>query len=204
MKNPSRAILLFLAASSVMASAVIAQDVSSKHKVKGTKTVLRDKSKPVRRALEAQYAKLAEAIRNKDFDAFQALRTPDFSTKGLNGAPQSAAQMTARARALLGNIQPPIDVSFTIDTINVRGSEAVATIRQRFSRMQMVAGQLRKVETSVTQDETWVQTANGWKLKFVENERELMWFVDEKRVEPGKPYDPNAPAYNPDASLRRN
>ena len=44
---------------------------------------------------------------------------------------------------------------------------AVATVRQEFSRMQLVAGQLRKVETSVTQDETWVRTNEGWKLKFV-------------------------------------
>lgn len=197
-------ILTILVATCLVATSVDAQDRPSKLKVKGNKTVLRDKSKPVRRALEAQYAKLAEAIRNKDFDAFQAVRTSDFSTRGLNGEPQSAEQMAARARSLLERIQPPIEVSFTIGVIDLRQGEAVATIRQRFSRMQNVAGQIRKVETSVTQDETWVQTPEGWKLKFVGNERDLLWFVDGKRVEPGRPYDPNAPAYDPGRSPIKN
>ncbi len=193
---------LFLAASVTLPAD--AQDNSYKLKTKRDKTVLRDKSKPVRRALEAQYAKLAESIRNRDFAAFQALRTPDFSTRGFEGRHQTSEQMAARARDLLERIQPPIEVSFTIGIINLRGNEAVATIRQRFSRMQTVAGQLRKVETSVTQDETWVQTDEGYRLKFVENERDLMWFVDGKRIEPGKPYDPNAPPYDPgpDSSKR--
>jgi hypothetical protein len=204
MKNLSSAILLFLAIAAIPVPAGIAQDSSSKLKVKADKTVLRDKSKPVRRALEAQYAKLAEAIRNKDLQAFHALRTDDFSTSSLRAEPQTTRQMADRARLLLEQIQPPIDVCFIMDTISLRGNEAVATIHQRFSRMQMVAGQLRKLETCVTQDETWIQTTDGWKLKYVENERDLMWFVDGKRIEPGKPYDPNAPEYNPDASPKRN
>lgn len=199
MRNLLSIILLVLVITLLVSFTTEAQDISDKLKVKGNRTILRDKSKPVRRALEVQYAKLVKAVREKDFEAFQALRTSDFSTKGLNGEPQSSEQMAARARALLERIQPPIDTSVTIDTINARGNEAVATVRQRFSRMQNVAGQLRKVETSVTQDETWVQTPDGWKLKFVDNERDGMFFVDGKRVEPGKPYDPNAPAFNPGA-----
>lgn len=175
------------------------RDRETKVKIKGDKLIVSDKSKPVRRALELQYAKLAEAIETKNFEAFQALRTPDFSAKNLNGAPLTPEQMTARAKALLANIQAPIEVGFKIETINLTETEAVATIRQTFSRRQTVGGQLRKVETAVTQDETWVQTPDGWKLKYVENERDLMWFVDGKRVEPGKPYDPDAPAYDPEA-----
>lgn len=197
MKNLLSAILLALIFTSSMTQSTEAQEASSKLKVKRGRTVLRDKTKPVRRALEAQYAKLAESIKDKDFAAFQALRTPDFSTRGLKGEPQTGEQMAVRARNLLDSIQPPIDVSFTIEAINLIGNEAIATIRQRFSRMQNVAGQLRKVETAVTQDETWVQTPEGWRLKFVENERDLVWHVDNKRIEPGKPYDPNASPYDP-------
>jgi ketosteroid isomerase-like protein len=160
-------------------------------------TVLRDELKPVREALEAQYAKLAAAVRNKDYDAFMALRTSDFSTVALKGGPQSTEQMAARTRLLLQVIQPPIDVKFIIVELNVKGDEAVATVRQLFSRMQQVAGQLRRLETAVTQDETWVRTPGGWKLKFVANERDLLKSVDGKPVDPLKPSDPNAPAYDP-------
>jgi hypothetical protein len=68
--------------------------------------------------------------------------------------------------------------------------------------MQMVNGKLRKVETSVTQDETWVSTPQGWKRRFVQNEKDQEWYVDGKRIEPGKPYDENAPAYEPKAAER--
>jgi hypothetical protein len=200
MKNPLSVILLALVFNGLIALPTNTQDALYKLKVGRDKTVLKDKSKPVRRALEAQYVKLAESIKNRDFAAFQALRTPDFSTRGLKNEPQTSEQMAARAKSMLESIQQLIDVSFTIGTINLRGDEAITTIRQRFSRMQNVGGELRKVDTSVTQDETWVQTQEGWKLKFVENERDLMWFVDGKRVEPGKPYDPNAPPYDPETN----
>lgn len=156
----------------------------------------------IRRAIEGQYAKLAEAVKNKDFEAFQALRTADFSTVNLTGAAQNSEQMAARARLLLEVIQPPIEVSHEILNLNARNAETVvATIRQRFSRMQNIAGKARPIETAVTQDETWVKTPQGWKLKYVENEKDLLRFIDGKRVEPGKPYDPDAPPYNPPTEI---
>lgn len=202
MKKLSSAILLFLAATSLTASAALAQDTPSKSNVEGKRAVPPDKPGAVRRVLEAQYAKLAEAIRNKDYDAFMALRTPDFSTRPLTGQPQNAEQMAARTRLLLEVIRPPIDVSFEILNLNVKGDEAVATIRQRFSRMQQVEGQLRKLETGVTQDETWVKTPGGWKLKFVENECDLVRIIDEKPVDPAKHYGVNAPACKPGTTGR--
>ena len=168
-----------------------------KIKAKGSRALVRDKSKPVRKALEAQYARLAEAIQNKDFNSFQDLRMPDFSTVDINGQRQTPEQMAARARSLLQRIHPPIRVSFDIGTINVTGDEATATIRQSFSRMQDVAGRMRRVETSVTQEETWVKTEAGWKLRHVGGERDMEWYVDGKRIEPGRPYDPDAPPYDP-------
>jgi hypothetical protein len=49
--------------------------------------IVRDKSKPVRRALEEMYAKIAEAQRNKDIEALRATRTPDFTVDLPNGRP---------------------------------------------------------------------------------------------------------------------
>ena len=51
-----------------------AHDDQSAVKEKQNVVVIKDKSKPVRRALEIQYARLAEAVENRDFEAFQALR----------------------------------------------------------------------------------------------------------------------------------
>src|SRR5262245_2336414 len=91
-------------------------------KEKGGRTIVKDKSKPVRKALVAQYAKLAEAVQNKDWTAFQALRTDDFHTVDEHGRPQSSEQMAQRARAMLARIQSPIRTTNAIGIIELLGN----------------------------------------------------------------------------------
>jgi len=136
----------------------------------------------VSRAIVAAYEKLGEAVTAKDFDAFQALRTDDFSTIPPNSPPRNAAFMAARARGLLAGIQPPIADHNDILDLTLRGDEAIATVRQHFSRMQPNAkGVVRRVETSVTQRETWKSTPQGWKLIFVDEVHDqVRWAEDEK------------------------
>lgn len=174
-----------------------AGEPSDKVKTKGDRVGIKDKSKPVRRALEESYARLAEAIEKNDVEAILAFRHPDFSAVNLQGQKLSTDEMAARTRQMVALIRPPIRTGNILGTIDVKGDEAVVTVRQSFSRMQIVAGKLRKVETSVTQDETWTKTQQGWRLRFVQNERDNEWYVDGKRIEPGKPYDPDAPPYEP-------
>ena len=127
----------------------------------------------VRRAIFAAYEKLAEAVNAKDFDAFQALRTEDFSTIPPDSPPRNAEFMGARTRGLFQGIQPPIRTRNDILTLTVRGDEAIATVRQSFSRRQPnQQGVLRRVETGVTQRETWKRTPHGWKLVFVDEVRD--------------------------------
>lgn len=147
------------------------------------KTVERPASLEVSRAIYAAYEKLAEAVSAKDFNAFQALRTEDFSTIPPDSPPRNAEFMAARARGLLAGIEPPIKTRNDILTLTVRGNEAIATVRQHFSRRQPNAqGTLRRVETSVTQRETWKRTPQGWKLAFVDEVHDFQrWAEDEKR-----------------------
>lgn len=146
------------------------------------KAIERPATPAVRRAIFAAYEKLAEAVNAKDFDAFQALRTADFSTIPPDSPPRNAEFMAARARGLLAGIQPPIKTRNDILTLTVRGDDAIATVRQHFSRRQPNAqGVLRRVATSVTQRETWRRTPGGWKLVFVDEIRDhARWAEDEK------------------------
>lgn len=190
-------VLLSLTIASPAAAGLPGEDGSLKVKTKADEVVVQDKSKPIRQALEIQYAKLAQAIEHKDHAAFQALRTADFHTLDEQGRARTPEQMSDRALAMLDSIQPPIETRNEIGTIEVHGDEATATVRQYFSKMLHVAGKLRRVETYVTQDETWIKTEDGWKLKFVDGVRDPEAYVDGKRIEPGKPYDPDAPPYEP-------
>ena len=168
-----------------------------KFKVKGDRVVLRDKSKPVRSALEEQYAKISEATRKKDLVALLALRTPDFTVKTAKGETWSYEQSADYVKRGFEQVQSIVSLSFTIGTISVSGNEAAVIIHQQWARMQMMKGKLRRVDTSAVQRETWINTLEGWRLKLIDDVHPGAWFVDGKRVDPSKPYDPDAPPYEP-------
>ena len=176
----------------------ITQYEDYKIKVKGDRIVVRDKSKPVRRALEAQYAKIAEGQKNKDIDALRSLRKSDFSVKMPSGETWDLETSLNYSKRGFEQVQSIISISNTIETLTVSGDEAVAVVQQQWSRMQTMKGKLRRVETSAIQTETWVNTADGWKLKHISDIKPGAWIVDGKRVDPSKPYDPDAPPYNPE------
>ncbi len=202
MKNLLLFVLLALASTSAYAQDSqfqVKQDKKHyKIKVKGDRTLVRDKSKSVRQALEAQYAKVAEAQKNKDIEAMRLLRTADFSVKTQNGETWDLEQSLNYSRRGFEQIESVIGLSNTIESLTINGDEAVVVVHQRFSRMQVKGGQLRKVETEARQRETWVNTPDGWKLKLIDDVRPGAWIVDGKRVDPSKPYDPDAPPYNPE------
>ena len=77
---------------------------------------------------------------------------------------------------------------------------ATATVLQHWYRTQDMAGAARRVETNAVQDEHWVRTAGGWKRGDIGEISQGASFVDGKRVDITKPYDPDAPPYDPSAA----
>lgn len=174
------------------------QDKDLKIKVKDDRVAVRDKSKPVRRALEEQYVKIAEAQRNEDIEALRLIRTPDFTAVLPNGQTWNLETYLNYARAGFAQVESNVSISNTIDTIDLHGDEAVAVVHQHWVRMQMKAGKMRRVDTSTIQTEAWMNTKDGWKLKRVSDVKPQAWYVDGKRIDPSKPYDPDAPEYKPE------
>ena len=170
----------------------------TKIKVKDDRVVVSDKSKPVRRALEAQYAKIAAAVANKDIDALRATRTSDFTVEMPNGQKWDLETSLNYSAAGFQQVERNLQMSNTIESLDVHGDEAVAVVHQRWSRMQMKAAQLRRVDTEAIQTETWVITKDGWRLRHIGNIKPGAWYVDGKRIDPSKPYDPNAPEFKPE------
>lgn len=158
----------------------------SKTKLKAGRTIVRDKSKPVRRALEDWYARNMEAFNAKDVAAIMALRTGDFHTVTPDGKVNTRPEMEARTKQFLDRIDHFISQDNQIGTIEVEGDLASADISQTTVRMQRFPdGTLHKVESRVVQRETWKKTAEGWKLYRVDNIRDGGVFVDDR------PYKPN-------------
>lgn len=163
----------------------VAQD-DLKVKVKDGKTIVRDKSKPVRKAIEDWYARNMDAFKAKDVGAIMALRTDDFHTITPDGKVNTRADMEIRTKGFLARIDHFISQDNQIGTIEVEGNLASADIKQKTVRMQRFPdGTLHKVESGAVQRETWKKTTEGWKLYRVDNIRDGGLLVDDK------PYKPN-------------
>ena len=161
-----------------------AQD-SLKVKTKNDTTIVKDKSKPVRKAIEDWYARNMAAFQAKDVVAVMALRTDDFHTITPDGKLNTRADMEARTQRLLGMIDHFISQEFLIGAIEVKGDLASADINQKTVRMQRFPdGSLHKVDARAIQRETWKKTSAGWKLYRVENVRDNGLFVDDKPYQP--------------------
>lgn len=194
-----RAILVafFLALCSI-SSNVTAQNITSNRSVKCDEVIVRDKSHPVWKALDAQFAKFAEAVRKNDLDAMFAPYAPDFQAKEPTGRVLNREQLFSYLRNGFAQVKETIHTSNTILRLAVCGEdEATATVLQQWYRMQMVAGKLRRMETNVVQNLHWVKTPDGWKIRVVDEIKEGAAFLDGKRVDLTKPLDPEAPAYDP-------
>jgi ketosteroid isomerase-like protein len=157
-----------------------------------------------RAEVEAQYERLAKAIRRKDVQAILALQAPDFSSNNVGGAVFDRAAMEAYTRRLMSAVDSVIYTRNRIREFTLRGDTAVADVCQEFSRIQRVDGAPHRVDTSVLQTETWVRLPDGghrlpdgWRRRRVDNERGMRWFVDGRRTDPVRP-SLGGPEYRPD------
>ena len=158
--------------------------------------VATDSTNAVLRAIDAQYAKLAEAMRARDVDALFALYTPDYHVVMAGGDVWSRERSLAYQRNGLARVRETHHISNTIVHLVVCGDRATATVLQQWYRTQMM-DTLRRVETNAVQDEIWVRTPDGWKRGDIKEIRNGASFVDGKRVDIRRPYDPSAPTYDP-------
>lgn len=178
-------LLLICFSSFVAQSPAETLQLEHKVKVKNHKTIVRDKSKPVRRALENWYVRNMEAFNSKDVTAVMALRTDDFSTLTPDGKVNTRADMEKRTVRFLDMIDQFISQDYQIGTIEVNGDLASADITQRTVRRQRLPdGTIHKVEAAVLQRETWKKTTEGWKLYRVDNIRDIGVWVDDKPYKP--------------------
>lgn len=168
------------------------KDNQCKFKAIGDSVQMQDKSRrcvTVLKELEAVFAERVKAVKNIDAEAQVAQVSPDYSATEPNGQTLTYEQIVAYIRLGPQQIISVQDFNVTIESLTIRGDEAIVDARQQnYSRTQRLRdGNVHNVLTGVLQREIWVKTAKGWKLKRVDNLRERKFLVD------GKPFDPNNP-----------
>jgi len=191
-------LLILLTLGSLSAFSAYAQDPLIKTKTKGGVTIVKDKTKPIRREIEAVFEQRVQAVKNRDAEAQIAMTSPDYSATLPNGQTLNYEQLKNYFRLGANQFVEIGDLKITAESITVKGNEAIVEARQYFPRKQRLRdGRIHDVLTTVLQTETWVKTADGWKLKRVEDEREGIFVVDGKSHDPQKPYNPNDPPFIP-------
>ena len=163
----------------------------TKIKSKGNVVRMVNKAKPLLNAtlaeLQTVFAARIQAYAKKDYETLVSQVSPDFSGALPNGQTLNYEQITTYMRRNLDRFISIESQSITIENAMVNGNEAVIDARQTVSRTQKFTdGSVHNVATSVLQQETWVKTANGWKLKSVGSEREQSTLVDGKPLNPTK------------------
>jgi hypothetical protein len=105
----------------------------------------------------------------------------------------------AYSRAGFEQVERTILISNTFVKLVACADRATATVLQQWSRMQRIAGAVRRLDTMAVQDETWVRTPGGWLRRYIGEVRQGVAFIDGKPVDLGRPFDPNAPPFDPHA-----
>ncbi len=121
------------------------------------------------REIQAEYDKLASAFGRQDVAGILASRTADFHVSGPDGSTQTAAQMAEYTSNWFELNKPPIEVHFTIESVELHGrDEAAVKVLQRASRYQDHEGKRVRVQHEVEQRETWRRTPQGWRIAMVD------------------------------------
>lgn len=124
-----------------------------------------DSKNDTRKELKAAYVRIVDALKNNDPAVFEELLAPDFQVKLINGETHDREwilnyiQNNAKAFKVL-------KLSIKIKKLTVSGNEAIALIEQKSSRtLNDAEGKSHRLDVGAIQQETWVKTAEGWRLR---------------------------------------
>ena len=149
-----------------------------------------------RAEIDALYAKLEQALKNKTPEATLALETPDFTAQGEGGKTISGKKLVEQMRQQNAAVQSIKDVKITVKKAVIAGKTAKVTTN--FSYAVMVEdkdghmgpkGESHEMALSGELKNDLVKTAAGWRFKTMNRGTGKM-LIDGRPVQSAPPSQP--------------
>jgi hypothetical protein len=126
----------------------------------------------VRGILQSSYAKMDAAYAKKDVAKVLSYRTPTYLSITEEGTKVPAAENKKRLEALFSTIADQVRTVTKIDSLTVKGNEAIAKVKQH-AEITIVKATLppqrSKMVMDVNSEDIWTRTPKGWLLKQSKN-----------------------------------
>lgn len=138
-----------------------------------------------RKDLEAMYTIQDEAIKRCDFKAFISTLAPDYSIKLLNGDVFNRQQVEGFVKTDMARTKSVEKSLSSIDSLSTANNKAVVIVTHEASRvLEDAHGQPHKWENKVVHKETWIKTADGWRIQRLEELKQVYVLRDGKTFHP--------------------
>jgi hypothetical protein len=135
----------------------------------------------VKHDLDAMYAIQDAAIKKNDLQAFMGTLAPDYSITLLSGDTFNREQIEGYIKSDMAHTKRVDTARSTIDSLLLENDEAIVIVTQVASRVLADAnGVPHRWENKVVHKETWIATAAGWRLRRLEEVKQVYLLRDGK------------------------
>jgi ketosteroid isomerase-like protein len=116
--------------------------------------------------MEAQYAKIDKAFKERDADYLVSLLTPDFTFTDKSGTTSNREQIAASLHNQLEATTDVEESATQLDAVEVKGDTVVATTTQHVKlHVTGSDGKSHLYDGTAKARDTWVHGADGWAIK---------------------------------------
>ncbi len=151
-----------------------------------------------RKAIQEQYKKMEEAQKNVDIQLLLSLTHPNYKSYNSDGTVLDFNTLKLYWEGGLKKVVETIWLKNDIRQYKLNVDTAVVMIHQQWKRRQWMFEKIREAQTESMHREIWLNTSDGWKRWKVDDLHDQVFYIDGKRVDPTKPYNPDAPPFEPD------
>jgi len=131
-----------------------------------TASICQADDRAVRKELDADYLRMCQGVKSKDTKPMEELSTPDFTMEEA-GQTEDAKAALAQLKQGFKTMQSA-DCTMTIRTLKIRKDQAVAVVHYTTAFiMKDAQGKTHQMTGSGDNEDTWIKTKNGWRIKKV-------------------------------------